>query len=487
MINKGSFLLLLVLFFSSEQGFAAKLVDLKFNEDVFLCGESVKTLYKTEMSLGVYLENKGDISPSEATLVEALAKYSKDLGKLSPKRAAFLQEVSNKQNPHVQFKRGIKIVRVSPPANIVLPDNCLIDIMADVTITKTHYKVIINEDLFDRLAIDDQVYFWSLLALNLEQGIFKFIAANYIPYEVEFNQLQGREFLACWYSSTCRPLDIPSFHQLALKKDYALYFLEQSGIAIPQTNNYFIINKESGLVDRTMKIAQPENYSLTKSFNSQFALNGSTHKLSSAYYNDRNSLGGVDFDRDGLVKCVRIESLKFPDAPGVEKLIYGQKVSFESSSFGTIIFPLCWNQEGKFTQGRILLFKDKPFLVPINGEMINISNYNENTDRFSYAMSMAFYENEKPHWLDNYRGTLKFNGREIKLLGAIKLFPSGRIQCLTPTGGQDIYLANGSKIHVTYDDALLDLYCFNEDGSFDQMYDYFKVRGLMAKDFYNAY
>lgn len=291
-----TFLYLLILLITCSQSFAAKLVDLKFNEDAFICGDSVTTLYKTEMPMRVYLESKGDISPMDTNLNQALTKYIIDLSQMSPMRAAFLREISSNQNSNVLFKKGIKIVRVSPPSNIVSPAHCMIDILADVTITKTDYKVIINEDLYQRLAVDDQVYFWSLLALNIEQAIFKFIAANYVPYEVEFNQLQGREFLACWYSSTCRPTDVASFHQLALKKDYALFFLEQSGIAIPKDDNYFKMNEESGLISRTVKIAKSDNYSLSKAFTSRFNFNGSSYNLSSAYYHDRNSMGGVDFD-----------------------------------------------------------------------------------------------------------------------------------------------------------------------------------------------
>jgi hypothetical protein len=459
------FLVFLLLSFSSLAW--AKDLSLKFNEDVFHCGQNYKFLYELEKLSGVYQADGIGLAITETNELDAFTHIEKDLLPLSPARSRFLAEIISTNNPRVQFKKNIQIPRVSLPSNLITPAGCTVEPLSTVEVTKRDYTVIINDDIYSALSIDGKVTFALNLALDIEQAIS--ITQTDFPSDApNMSLIQGREFIACWFSSKCRPKTYSEMHAIAKSKNFNLPFYEQGGILIPTKAYNTHFDTRDGLI-----VSASEKFdvwqSFTGAFNSSFTVNQKVFPLPLLY----NSKLFVKFDKNGNVICAPTSFSKIFN--GTTRI--WSKASEDSAGIWPLAFPLCWDEVGNIKQGAILLKKDEPLNLKIGNQTLQFNLHDPLSDGDNYYSGFIFYPNGTINWAISAKGDLSFNDQILAIKGRLKLFPSGKPQCFQVAKAAHIKTPKGQVALNPHE-----INCFKEDENFEASYNNFEYDRVIEKD-----
>ncbi len=443
---------------------------ISYNLDIFRCGKSYKTLFEVENALRLYQAENVDLKIQNiATFADALREVSKNLNNYMPARVKFIEELLSSSNENVFFKSGQKIVRSSPESNLVLPDGCEVLPIASIEIDYFKYKVVINQDIFEELSIEGRIYLVINLALDIEQGIFKFMSAN-DSRDVEINQVQGREFLACWFSSQCRPKSLGEFHSLVRKSPYNFLILEQDGILIPNfAYNKISFDENTGLVKSTLNIVHSYIQDST-AYRSTAQINGEKYPVLVDNF--------IKFNQDGKVQCANlVRDFIFEERIELPKTqFFGRIIEWEGlSNSGYILnFPFCVNGKGQVKQGGITFSDTTPFRIKIGENTFNINTYDPLAE--NAQAGLIFYDDYKVNWIVSVHETVLFNSQKISIDGHIKFYPTGKIECFSAKKSVKLRTPDQKIINIMVDPNKnrSDLFCFSEEGNLKKTYPEFE-------------
>ena len=459
--------ILLTILTASLQAFS-KVEKLTFNLDYFKCAQSTHSLYKIESRAGVYSSAKVDLDLLGENFNVKMQNLLNDLKKISPARARFIEELSS-NNENVQFKKSIKILRSSPPSNLLLPDGCEVNIAAATTLTRSPYNIIIDQDAYDRFDDDDKIYFWFNLALDIEQASFALGKVDYRFNEVEVDLTRARNFMSCWFSSECKPSTPQALHKIAIKKEYSLPVLEQGGVVMP-VDNSLVFFENSGLIKSAKKVAETFWGSPSESYNSKAQVKSKTYPVEQIVQQG----AFIGFNQRGELRCAPLIN--------VEETFQKTKTFWNYSDRGAypVSFPLCWNDDGQLTQGELKLDKDQSMKINVAGGTLELNHYDRLGDGLDYRIGFAFYDPQNIKWIFRTQGSIVFNNQMIEINGPLKLYPSGVVACARFSKKMSLKLKNGSRLEISEEEAKKDLFCFTPDGNFEKKYLYYDAIRLMA-------
>jgi hypothetical protein len=452
----------------------SKVDKLKFNEDIFDCEGKLSLVFDLESRHSLYPASKIDLVLKGNTFALKSNQLINDLGAINPSRAHFIRELIE-NSLDVSWVKGMKIIRSSPATNLINPKNCEVLPLADITINALHYKIIIDQDRYERLSVDSQVLFWFNVSLDIEQAMFALVNSSFDYSEVEFDLILGRQFMACWLSSDCRPHNVNELHAKALMKDYDLPTLEQDGIIIPTKNNKITFNESTGLITFTKKIA---DFNISNVFDSYITFHSEKHYVHPIQMNDHF----IKFNNEGNTVCAPIAI--GARSIGLEGIFSNHKVRWETSREGSypLKFPLCWDDEENILQGQIQLHPDEKFEISLWGQSFNLNYYNPLYGGEYYGLSVILYQDKLIDWLFHFKGEILFNHQTVSIDGPLKLDRFNDPQCFRFAEKMKLKLKDGSTLVVNQDNVKQDLYCFKENGSLDKIHYYFNIARLIEED-----
>ncbi len=467
-------LLFFVLVSSSVEAFS-KVEKLTFNTDYFNCTQDIHTLFNIESKAGIYSAPNVDLALRGESLEQKMQNLLLELKKISPARARFIEELSAR-NQNVQFKKSIKILRSSPPSNLLLPEGCEVGIAAAITLSRAlpgnFYTIVIDQDAYERFADEDKIYFWLTLAFDIEQASFALGRVDFRYNEVEIDLTRSRNFMACWFSSTSRPKSVASLHKIALKKEYSLPVLEQDGVVL-LADTPIAFFEDTGLVKTAKKIALPFWGSPSEAFDSFARIKNKSYPIKQLS-EQKNFLG---FSKNGNLRCAPLLD--------VEAQFQNLKTIWSYSENGAypVSFPLCWDEEGNITQGELRLEKDQSMKIPVAGSLLELNHYDPLSDGQYFGISFAFYDPQTIKWIFRARGAIKFNKQTIEIDGPLKLHPTGKISCVRFAKKASLIMNDGTRLNISDSEVRNDLFCFSEEGNFVKKYLYYDTIRLIADEF----
>jgi hypothetical protein len=434
-------------------------IDIKFNHDVFKCGEVVKHPVSFEAPAEFLQNSKIDIPEDKIQNAITLLK------KISPERGRVLENlIADKTN--IKFIKNVDIQRSSPISVLMMPEGCSLGILTQVKMNIYKYEILISANLYERMQPRDQIFFWLHLLHDMEQSLQ--IMNKNID---QFDQIQAKEFIACMFSSGCRPLSLKDMHKLAKTRLYGLSFLEQDGLLIDARLS--VLFYPNGLIKQYESIFYlrdiPEAMTL---FKTQITILG---KIAKKSYGPMVNKKWNVFTEEGKLKCANV---------ALDDQIKFKKFGANSVWISDYLFPLCWNERGEVTQGHLWEDFSQPFFYKENDHQIKMAPpvYDNNPngdsiDNDSTGSSFVFYPDGKPNFMFNVRGKVRHLGKDFEISEFVQFYPSGRVKC---TKFKSV-IKFGS---VNYDpDSSKPIVCFDEAGAVSKLYEKFEFYDLIANEF----
>lgn len=427
-----------------------------FNVDVVVCGDTVSSLTLAEQKI-IYPGKNLDLLYQKRDS----NFYNKNLETfytLSPERGRFAIDLLAKKISNISYQNNVKLARVSPASALVIPQGCQVEPLSltQLGIPPETFVTYINNDLLQKMSLTDQFLSLMELSLNIEQALASlqnvFFDSLYYS-EINFDLVVSREFLRCWYSSTCRPssLSLAQSHQLFTK--YKFSFLEQAGFLIP-TSRKITIHPQglAAFTDRTFRLFTP----LNSYFHSHVKIGPTTFDFSS-YTRTNQHIEGIVFDNSGNIQCLPLDKYLLPQ--GVPGIFNNQKYQFHASPIAERDFPLCFNRAGQIMQGFITFktLQEIPFRNAfVNGSLTSWDDYN--IDYF--GVFIRTYLNGAPNLLFKFKGVGLIQNKKLALQGPLKLRPDGSIQCALIA--EPVKLQTDKMQIYNYTPQEKNILCFNE-------------------------
>jgi hypothetical protein len=468
---------------ATVNAFARKPTKVFFNTDVLVCPDGVKDLVRAEATV----LNRGPLNllPSGNQSSEIFISILSKLSELSPKRAEFLAAIFKEEAPFVEYKSQIEIQRKTEVSTLFVPAGCEVKPLALTTVTREYrqpsLRILVDGDLFDRLSELDKAIAWLSMGLDAEQAVFRLNRVHEsFDEDFEFDQVQSRDFLRCWFQQTCRPSSIPNFHKTV--EQFHLSYYEQGGILVPA------------------KVSVPEDHPLTLKFDSQGRILLTNKVLETIllgdlgnYFTSHVTAGGkefsvdqsaievsdpVIFDYEADIFCAPIK--------GVRGAFFGIDQKWEYSE-GRLTYPhdypLCYNGRGEILQGYLNI--SGPMTIELNGQPLVLEDPYVQGGEYR-GNTVVFYRPGVIKWLFRVSGFQPIGQQLIRISGDVKYSASGKVECADIFQDARFLDTSGRIVTVRKDEHRVRTLCFNDAGQVKEEIPWSMVGMRQSKDFHHS-
>jgi hypothetical protein len=475
-------LIFLITVMASVQVFARKPKKVFFNTDVLVCTDGVKDLVRAEAS--VLNRNPLDLLPPEDSAGEILATVLSGLSEFAPKRAQFLAAVLKENSSFVEYKSQVEIQRKTEVSTLFVPAGCEVKPLALTTVTREYphpiLRILVNKDLFDQLSNVDKVLAWLSMGFDGEQGVFRLNRVHEsLDEDFEFDQVQSRDFLRCWFLQSCRPNTVGGFHQLVDR--FHLSYYEQNGIlvparaAIPEDTPVFTQFDSQGriLVARTV-IETISLAELGHFFTSAVTFAGKEYSIDQF---SAEQSGPIVFDFEQDLFCAPIEGIQGPFLGTIQKWSYSDGRLTHPHSY-----PLCYNGNGEFLQGYLNL--SAPLTFQINGQSLVMKDSEAQYHEYS-GNTVIYYRPGVIKWLFRVEGYQPIGQQIVRVRGDVKYWPSGKVECAEIYQDARFLDTSGRTVTFRKEEYNTRMLCFNEAGLVNKEISWSMQGWEQAKGFYH--